>query len=393
MLSLIDAAAAVLSAFVLVWGGWWTALSIVALPRPRRPLKVAPGGWHIVAIVPAYNEAGTIGAGLDSLAAAARLAETAGGRAETLVVADNCTDATAAVAAEHGATAIARHDAARRGKGFALEFAVQHLAAGERPPDAVVVIDADTVVEPHLFVAIAARYDGPADAVQVHNAVGGGTSEFTRLRRLQFGLSQWARPLGMQRLGFGTWLKGNGMSLRWALATEVLGGAGIAEDAAMSLELAERGIAVEFEPRVAVHSPMPSDYGTARSQDERWEHGRARLALTSVRTIVRALRRRHFRTATSIAELTAPPLSLLVVVAFGGAAFALLRRPSLLPLHLAASISVVAYVTVGLVAARASLSDIAALRFAPRFIAHKLLVYGRFIGGRSATTWQRTERS
>jgi len=46
-----------------------------------------------------------------------------------LVVADNCTDDTAAIAQAAVAEVTVRTDAARRGKGYALEFGVQHLRA------------------------------------------------------------------------------------------------------------------------------------------------------------------------------------------------------------------------------------------------------------------------
>ena len=58
-----------------------------------------------------------------------------------LVVADNCTDDTAAVAAAAGAEVIARNDPEKIGKGYALEWGLQHLSAD--PPDIVIVIDAD----------------------------------------------------------------------------------------------------------------------------------------------------------------------------------------------------------------------------------------------------------
>ena len=58
-----------------------------------------------------------------------------------LVVADNCTDHTAAVARAAGAEVLERRDAERRGKGYALAAGVDTLRAG--PPDVVVIVDAD----------------------------------------------------------------------------------------------------------------------------------------------------------------------------------------------------------------------------------------------------------
>ena len=58
-----------------------------------------------------------------------------------LVVADNCTDDTAAIVRAAGVEVTVRADPARRGKGYALEFGVRHLALD--PPGVVVIMDAD----------------------------------------------------------------------------------------------------------------------------------------------------------------------------------------------------------------------------------------------------------
>src|SRR5207253_5028309 len=58
-----------------------------------------------------------------------------------LVVADNCTDDTAAIVQAAGVEVTVRCDPARRGKGYALEFGVRHL--GLNPPDVVIIMDAD----------------------------------------------------------------------------------------------------------------------------------------------------------------------------------------------------------------------------------------------------------
>jgi glycosyltransferase involved in cell wall biosynthesis len=55
-----------------------------------------------------------------------------------LVVADNCSDDTAAIATAEGAETIERSDLAHRGKGYALDFGIRHLELDA--PDVVIVI-------------------------------------------------------------------------------------------------------------------------------------------------------------------------------------------------------------------------------------------------------------
>lgn len=59
-----------------------------------------------------------------------------------LVVADNCSDDTASIARGLGAEAVERHDALRRGTGYALAHGVAHLQALGAPAR-VVIVDAD----------------------------------------------------------------------------------------------------------------------------------------------------------------------------------------------------------------------------------------------------------
>jgi len=61
-----------------------------------------------------------------------------------LVVADNCNDDTAAIARNLGATVIERTNLYDCGKGYALDYGLQHLKAN--PPQVVLIIDADCMV-------------------------------------------------------------------------------------------------------------------------------------------------------------------------------------------------------------------------------------------------------
>src|SRR6476659_9111480 len=62
-----------------------------------------------------------------------------------VVVADNCTDDTAAVASAAGAEVISRNDPTQIGKGYALGWAINHISMD--PPDFVVFVDADCRIQ------------------------------------------------------------------------------------------------------------------------------------------------------------------------------------------------------------------------------------------------------
>src|SRR5262249_6186875 len=80
------------------------------------------------------------------------------------VIADNCTDRTAAVARGHGAACLERRDATRRGKGHALAWALPKVLAGG--PDAGVVLDADCGLDRRALRSFAAALTAGAEAAQ-----------------------------------------------------------------------------------------------------------------------------------------------------------------------------------------------------------------------------------
>src|SRR5438270_9989885 len=94
-------------------------LAALALPQ-HTVANLRRNNYRVAVLVPAHNESTGILATLvdikDQLLPKDRL----------VVVADNCDDDTATVAAKAGAEVIERYDLIRIGKGFALDFGIQH---------------------------------------------------------------------------------------------------------------------------------------------------------------------------------------------------------------------------------------------------------------------------
>ena len=88
--------------------------------EPEAPLATPP---RVAVLIPAHDEAAQIAATVRALAAQLP----AGGR--LVVIADNCSDETAAVAAGAGATVVQRRDPDHIGKGFAISFGLRSLDA------------------------------------------------------------------------------------------------------------------------------------------------------------------------------------------------------------------------------------------------------------------------
>ena len=92
-----------------------------------------------IVVIPAHDEAAVIARTLESLKQSLREG------IRILVVADNCTDATATLARECGVEVIERSDSKLRGKGHALACAADHLRGNA--PAVFAVMDADCATD------------------------------------------------------------------------------------------------------------------------------------------------------------------------------------------------------------------------------------------------------
>ena len=232
---------------------------------PKRRLKIRDG-ITVTVLIPAHNEAHGIGATIIALRSSMP-------QARLLVVADNCTDETASLAANAGSEVIERYDLSRRGKGFALEFGRDHLRAN--PPAVIVILDADCRIQKGSGEALATTAFDLGRPVQSANLLASsqsapaleGISNFAML------IKNLVRARGLMRLGGGITLFGTGMAFPWSLFAQVdLASAALAEDLELGLHLARQGIRVELLDQALVTSPAAS-VADSREQRRRWEHG------------------------------------------------------------------------------------------------------------------------
>lgn len=225
----------------------------------------------LTVLVPAHNEEALIGRCVRGLLASAEAG------VEVLVVAHNCTDATAEEAQAAGARVLMLNDPGQRGKGYALKSGFAVAMAG--PWQAVLVIDADSVVDSGLIGAVRRRFMAGARALQcryeVYNSQHSGR---TRLMTLAFHAFNVLRPRGRARLGLSAGILGNGFALHREVLTRIPYTAhSVVEDLEYHLALVRAGIRVEFIDSDAVRGEMPVTTKSAQTQRARWEGGRQRM--------------------------------------------------------------------------------------------------------------------
>src|SRR5882757_9835321 len=232
-------------------------------------------------IVPAHNEAGIIERTVNSLK---RIDWPKDGY-RIIVVADNCTDATAEIARTAGADVMQRQDPVNRGKGYALEFA---FGASTRKnwATAVVVIDADAEVSPNLLEAFAARLEAGEDAVQVHYGVLNPHASWrTRLITIAKGSFHIVRSRARERLGVSCGIRGNGWCVTHRLLQHVPYHAfSLTEDVEYGIAIGLAGYRVAYADEAHSDADMVSSEDIARRQRQRWEDGRR--ALVRSKTVI-----------------------------------------------------------------------------------------------------------
>lgn len=345
-----------------------------------RPLRIA-------IVAPAHNEAEGIGRSVRSLLAC----KPNEGGFSVVVVADNCTDDTATLARVAGARVLVRQDDERRGKGYALDFAFGVLLA--EGFDAVIVVDADTIVEPGFVVEFDRLFRAGAEAVQCRYLVQNAQDSIrTRLMNIALSAFNVLRPRGRDRLGFSAGLFGNGFGLTArTLLTIPYTAVSVVEDLEYHLRLVRAGIRVVFADSITVKADMPTGGSGAKTQRARWEGGRVRMAINSVPSLLKDVLRGRLRMIEPLLDLLLPPLAfyLLLLLAALAVPFAPTRIYALLALALTAF-----HVTAAIFVGGGGLRDFTALAAAPFYIVWKAMLIPRLLRtARKDAEWVRTKRA
>lgn len=366
------------------------AFEIVASFGVRATKAPSTARGRIGVVIPAHNERDIVAATVAAVRADLRAVD------RIIVVADNCSDDTAAIARPAGADAIERNDRARGGKGYALQFGVDHLR--HDPPETVVFIDADCRPAPGAIARIAARaayLQRPVQALYLMNAPAGAGPK-AAVSAFAWLLMNRVRMSGLQRLAGVTRLTGSGMAFPWRLVSASNFASGeIVEDLALTLTMIEAGAPPFLDLGAVVTSELARSEKGATTQRARWEHGSIRMAWrTAPKLFLKGLT--GDRRALAMAfDLAVPPLTVLAVAIVTmlpvSALAALGGVTAPLMLSLLSAFLFVASVAFAWRAHGREVLPVGELKAIAPYFLGKARVYGAE-GRRSAQRWTRTER-
>jgi cellulose synthase/poly-beta-1,6-N-acetylglucosamine synthase-like glycosyltransferase len=355
--------------------------------RDRQPKGTATNIAKLAVVIPAHNEAAGIVRCVHSVARCTPpdLLET-----EIVVVADNCTDATADLARVAGARVLVRTDTARLGKGFALKFAFGILL--NEGFDAVLVIDADSVVDSNFLLEVVRLFRAGADGVQARYLVLNPEASLrTRLMNVAFMAFNVLRARGRERMGLSVGIFGNGFGLtKNTLEAVPYDSHSIVEDLDYHLQLVQAGRKIVFVEGTHVRGEMPAGRRGAATQRARWEGGRLRTAIQNLPRLLAGVVAGKLQLIEPALEMLLMPLAFHVT---------LLGLTALMPFGIARIYAlfglalVAVHVVAGILVGGGDWRDFGALLWAPFYVAWKLAGLPKTLqSARSVAPWIRTDR-
>ncbi|MEO1014480.1 MAG: glycosyltransferase family 2 protein [Pseudomonadota bacterium] len=387
LLSLVVTLAAIIAAGLALYLLLEVIVGLAVRRRPPEGEALGP----VTVVVPAHDEAGSIAETVSNISGQL------GTDDRILVVADNCADGTAEAAREAGAEVIERNDPARRGKGYALQFALDHLR--DAPPSAVAFVDADCRLESGALTALkkaSAGYGRPVQALYLMDPPANPNAR-QALAAFAWTFMNRTRMRGLNAIGGLTRVTGSGVLIPWATAADLdLAGGDIVEDLAMTIALAKKSEGPRLVEAAVVRSVFPMDADAAVNQHARWEHGSLRTLRKAALPLLLNGAAMQDRQETFLGlNIAIPPLTLFAGLLIGtyllAGLFALLGQGAAYGFALFALQAFLVAVVVGWVADGRKVAPLSSFKELPDYVLEKLKVYGG-AARRSTQTWTRTGR-
>jgi len=258
---------------------------------PLRPDPACAGhdssGAGFVVLILAKDEARVVS---DTVADAVAHAGACG---QVHVVADGCRDATASLARAAGARVFERAASGEQGKGAALKWWLRRTHAGSPTGQVVILLDADSRMEPGCIPALRAALESGAAAAQARIVpVLESDSPIALLAALSEIAEQRIGDALRTRLGWPVRLRGTGMAMRRGLLESIAPGLKTSvEDAELTLQVAGHGLSSRWVDSAGVRDPKPANARYAEQQRARWLQGQLQLLRAQPEALMATFRR------------------------------------------------------------------------------------------------------
>ncbi len=246
---------------------------LVVLTR-KPPKHVATKNHKFAVMIAARNERAVIGDLINSIKNQNYPQELI----DIFVIADNCTDDTAAIARKAGAIVFTRHNQEKVGKGYALDYGLKSIWQ-EFPKagyEAYFVFDADNVLDVNYFREMNNTFDSGAQASTSYRNSKNFDSNW-----ISAGYGVWflreAKFLNQARLTLKTSSAVSGTG--FFIAADILKAAGgwkwhlLTEDIEFSASSITDGVRIAYCPTAVLYDEQPTTFRDSWNQRFRWAKG------------------------------------------------------------------------------------------------------------------------
>lgn len=230
------------------------------------------------------------------------------------VIADNCKDKTAQIAKKAGAIVHERFNLEQRGKGYAMEWMFEKLFAQSKQYDAVVVFDADNLVDPNFLLEMNNRLCKGEKVIQGYlDAKNPNDTWISATFAISFWVVNHIWHLAKYNIGLSSVLGGTGM----CISTDILkrfgwGATCLTEDMEFSMKVLLIGIRTTWAHDAIVYDEKPLTFKQSWNQRKRWAQGHFDVAGRFIpKLLVEGIKRRDIRLLDGILHLVQPYFLLL----------------------------------------------------------------------------------
>jgi cellulose synthase/poly-beta-1,6-N-acetylglucosamine synthase-like glycosyltransferase len=195
---------------------------------------------------------------------------------ELFVIADNCTDNTAAAAGAAGANVLERYDEKKRGKGYALQWAFERVLYGEDCEyDAAVIFDADNLVSKNFLKEMNSKLCDGHKVIQGYiDSKNPNDSWITASYSIAFWSSNRLFQCARSFLGMSCEIGGTGFCMDVNVLKQVGWHATcLVEDLEFTMKLMLSGIKVGWAHEAIVYDEKPLTLAQSWNQRRRWMQG------------------------------------------------------------------------------------------------------------------------
>ena len=258
---------------VLVWiiNLFWLyqfIISITSLIKFKEKPMLTDKKHRFIIALPANNEESVIGNLIKSL----KMQDYDKSLFDIYVIADNCTDKTAEVARENGVIVYERFDETKKTKGYALNWFLDKMKDKKDDYDALLVFDADNVVDKNFLNVMNKKLCQGEVLVQGYRDIKNPTDTWVSGG---YAIFYWTMNrlyhLARYNMGLSPLINGTAFMVKWdLLIDEGWNTKTLTEDIEFALINISKGVKLGWAKDAIVYDEQPLTFKESWKQRERW---------------------------------------------------------------------------------------------------------------------------